>query len=110
MKTEIKTHNDSPELVDKSIGSRFIGYLDATYDDLVRLFGQPITIEPADDAKTDVEWVIQFDTGLIATIYNYKNGPNYRGSKGTPVNEIARWHVGGLRVRVLRKLRRMLNP
>ena len=29
------------------------------------------------------------------TIYNYKDGINYRGLLGIPVEQITHWHVGG---------------
>ena len=40
----------------------------------------------------------------------YKDRANYLGSKGTPVTEIKRWHVGSRRSKVLKKIRVLLSP
>jgi hypothetical protein len=48
-----------------------------------------------DDYKSDAEWIVQFEDGLVATIYNYKNGMNYCGSEGTPTHRITDWNIGG---------------
>ena len=60
----------------------------ATYADLVRTFGEPDS--EGDGYKTDVEWSITFPSGVIATIYNWKN----YGVDPAP-NEDYRWHIGG---------------
>ncbi len=68
------------------------GYIDISYKALVEKFGEPSVF---DDDKSDAEWIVEFEDGVIAFIYNYKNGKNYLGEHGTPVEQIARWHVGG---------------
>lgn len=73
-------------------GTCLQGYIDVSYDDLVTKFGAPFA---GDGYKTDAEWIIEFDTGFIATIYNYKDGVNYMGNDGLPVTQIRDWHVGG---------------
>ena len=84
-----KTHNEKHI---SAVGTCLQGYVDADYNDLVRLFGQPTT---GDKYKTDAEWLIEFDTGFVATIYNYKDGRNYLGADGIPTEQIRDWHVGG---------------
>ena len=84
-----KTHND------KSIScnmSCLQGYITADYDRFVELFGEP-TI--GDEYKIDAEWIVEFDNGTVATIYNWKNGRNYLGHEGDPVEVITDWHIGG---------------
>ena len=68
------------------------GYIDASYADLVEAFGEPAS--HGDGYKVDAEWILKID-GVLATIYNYKNGPNYEGSSGMAVENIRDWHVGG---------------
>lgn len=68
------------------------GRIAATYDELTDLFGRPQLL---DGDKVDAEWRIKYEDGTVATIYNWKNGPNHLGSEGTPVEQINEWHVGG---------------
>jgi|TARA_R110001583_G_scaffold16234_3_gene66091 hypothetical protein len=71
----------------------YMGCLDADYNLLVEKIGSPI--KSLDGYKTDAEWVIEFDGGCIATIYNWKDGKNYRGDEGLDPKDISEWHVGG---------------
>lgn len=61
------------------------GYLleGTTYDELVRVFGEPLLV---DQDKTKVEWIGKIN-GLLFTIYDYK-------SKVAP-EENTDWHIGG---------------
>lgn len=72
--------------------TNYLGKINVTYQMLVDTFGKPLG--GSGDYKTDCEWHIEFQ-GLVATIYNYKNGPAYLGLEGTPVEEITEWHIGG---------------
>jgi len=67
------------------------GYLQAPYDHLVGLFGEPLQ---GDHDKTDAHWIIETNQG-IGTIYNYKDGHAYLGDTGRDVQDITFWHVGG---------------
>jgi hypothetical protein len=87
-----KTHNDKH--IDTS-GCGLMGCFKTDYETLVKTFGQP----NAGFDKTDVEWHIRFDDGSIATIYNWKDGVNYCGDEGLPVEAIKEWHVGGKSMR-----------
>lgn len=86
-----KTHND--QQIDTN-GSSLIGEVDAGYDELCNLFGAPTG---GDGYKVDAEWAVLFDDGTVATIYNWKNGKNYEGENGLPVEEIRDWHIGGFK-------------
>jgi hypothetical protein len=84
-----KTHNDN---IDWEGGS-LQGYIDASYKDLKKVFGNPS--EDFDNYKCDAEWNVKFDDGTYATIYNYKDGKNYCGKDGIPKTKIRDWHIGG---------------
>jgi len=74
-------------------GTSMQGAMQISYFSLVDLFGEPLA---GDGYKTDAEWVIQFEDGTVATIYNWKNGFNYMGVEdGLPVHAIQEWHIGG---------------
>lgn len=77
------------ELVKKIKGSSFKGDFVKPYDELCHIFGDP-SID-GDGYKVDAEWVIETEHG-IATVYNYKNGPSYRGEGS--IRDIRGWHVG----------------
>lgn len=83
------THNDTNIGVD---GTSYQGNVAASYGLLCILFGQPFG---GDEEKVDAEWVIEFEDGTIATIYNWKNGLNYLGVSGQPTTQISAWHIGG---------------
>jgi hypothetical protein len=85
------THNT----IDVDInGTHLQGHINCDYQTLVQVFGHPLR-SGYDDYKTDAEWHIRFNDSSVATIYNWKNGYNYLGSAGTPVQQIKRWNVGG---------------
>jgi hypothetical protein len=92
-----ETHNDNE--IDAS-GTHLQGYILCHYTDLVAAFGAH---EPGSD-KTDAEWVIRFEDGLIGTIYNWKNGQNYNGRHGTPITAIRDWNIGGMKKEVVQRI------
>jgi len=102
--TSIKftTHNDGSI---PTVGTHGLGSLDCSYSKLVETFGEPLP----GDYKTDAEWEIEFSDGLVATIYNWKNGKNYCGNRAPAVEEITCWHVGGRKMQVETRLNLLLN-
>jgi predicted dehydrogenase len=66
-------------------GTSLQGYVRTTYAQLVELFGPGIG---AGD-KTTAEWILEFDDGTVATIYDWKE-------LETPT-DVYNWHVGGKR-------------
>ena len=68
------------------------GYIGIEFDTLFEKLGEP---NEGDGEKTDAEWVIEFADKTIATIYNYENGVNYRGTSGLSVSDIIVWNIGG---------------
>ena len=85
-----KTHNDKSISIGGTCGQ---GSITATYAELKEAFGKPS--EMYDDYKSDAEWHIEFNNGMVASIYNWKNGKNYLGADGTPKTKITNWNVGG---------------
>ena len=71
------------------------GYIETSYADLVGCFG--LHDDDYDHYKSDANWTITFADGVVATIYNWKNGKNYCGEEGLALDEITRWHIGGYR-------------
>ena len=74
-------------------GTSLKGYISADYSTLVEVFGPPHS--DGDGYKVDAEWMLQFSNGVVATIYNWKDGRNYCGEDGLDVEDITEWHVGG---------------
>jgi hypothetical protein len=86
------THNEDDSI--HTSGTCLRGHITTSYANLVDVFGEPMK-DGFDDYKSDAEWVVQFEDGSVATIYNYKNGMNYCGSEGTPTHRIKDWNIGG---------------
>ncbi len=82
-----------------TMGTGLLDAINISYRRLVELFGEPDHYQPDPDdnfiSKVDAEWMLQFDDGTVATIYNYKNGENYLAEDGVPVEYITDWNIGG---------------
>mgnify|MGYP003124232274 FL=1 len=74
-------------------GTCLQGYINTTYDNIVSKLGKPHW--NGDEYKIDAEWSLLFENGVRATLYNWKNGKNYCGNEGLPVEKITGWHIGG---------------
>jgi hypothetical protein len=83
------------------------GYVDVDYATLCEVFG--VEHSDGDGYKTDAEWDLQFSDGVVATIYNYKDGKNYNGPAGCAKQHITDWHVGGKSKLAVRNVERMLE-
>lgn len=81
------THNthDVP-----TTGACMQGQITCPFSLLITLFGEP---EQGDNSKVDAFWSVEFDDGVIATIYNWKNGIAYCG--GPDIDQITQWNIGG---------------
>ena len=87
----IPKHQNNYKLVS---GTHLQGYIECDYKTLIEGFGKPDT--ECDGYKIDREWILKFEDGTVATIYNYKNGKNYCGpQQGLKPEDIKKWHVGG---------------
>ena len=83
------THNTREISID---GTYLRGRIETTHTQLLDVFGDSAD---GDGYKIDAEWIILFEDGEVATIYNWKNGFNYLGGEGKRVEDITDWHVGG---------------
>ena len=87
------------ELIDKDAsitGTSLQGYIEATYDDLVKAFGKP-TYDSTEDGESDkvhTQWALEFENEegdlIVATIYDWKEENAYNSRVGK-----YRWHIGG---------------
>jgi len=68
-------------------GTSLQGYVQATYDQLVQVFGKPHYGPDAQEDKTTCEWQMEFSDGTVATIYDWKHS-------STPYG-LYQWHIGG---------------
>jgi hypothetical protein len=65
-------------------GTSLVGYVTATYDQLVAIFGPP---DVMGGDKITVGWVLRYADGPVATIYDWKENETPKG--------LYAWHVGG---------------
>ena len=74
-------------------GTSLVGEIEITYATLKRVFGKEHC--DGDGYKVQAEWILRFEDGTIATIYDYKEGKNYCGKSGKPKSKVTCWHIGG---------------
>ena len=74
-------------------GTCLQGQIYVTYEELVKVFGKEHS--KGDGYKVQAEWVLKFEDGTIATIYDYKEGKNYCGNHGKSKQHVTDWHIGG---------------
>ena len=98
------TYNTQDDADAITCGTSGQGAIKCNYKTLVRLYGKPYS--GSADGKTDAEWVIQYMDGKVATIYNWKNGRAYAGSRGKDVADITDWSIGGNHFEVARRIAR----
>lgn len=63
------------------------GKIRTTFNNLVEKLGEPV-YPNSGDGKVICEWILEFEDGIIATIYCWKVGGRI------PVDEYD-WHIGG---------------
>ena len=101
-----QTHNDK-EVND--IGTCRVGTVDIGFYQIKRVFGKPVPTEDC-DYKSEAEWRIEFEDGVVATIYDYKVGKKYEGNYyGTAKTKITHWHVGGHDEIALERIKKLLG-
>lgn len=86
-------------------GTCYQGSIDAGYQDLVEIWGDP---EPGDKYKTEAEWVVRPADGETITIYNYKNSRCY-ADKYPIITEVREWHIGGHDTSAVDRIIGMMN-
>lgn len=67
-----------------------LGTVNATYDELVGLFGPPTS--KGDNYKTEAQWDVDLTRGHPVSIYNYKNSRSY-DSKKPLIHKVTEWSV-----------------
>ena len=85
-----------------AIGTSLQDYVSVDYQTIVAKYGPPTT---SVGYKIDAEWIIEWDDGQVGTLYNWKNGENYLGEDGLPVEEIYEWNIGGKNKLVGKRIR-----
>ena len=89
MKNEIEVSNDWTKI--NNDDTTFKGNsIRLPYLTLVDLLGEP---SDSDGYKVDAEWLFRDKAGNVATLYNWKNGPNYTGQGR--IEDIKQWNIGG---------------
>ena len=83
LETAMKTIMFKRTLWPAAAGTGLVGHVTTTYDDLVKAFGKP----DRDGDKCTAQWIIQFDDGTVATIYDWKEPETPKAAYN--------WHVGG---------------
>ena len=81
---EVSNQIDIAETCAKGIKMRL------PYCDLVQILGEP---NDSDGYKVDAQWCFKDKTGAVATLYNWKDGPNYTGQGR--IEDLKYWNVGG---------------
>ena len=99
----------------KTSGSSLVGTIEATYEELIRAFGEPTYKEPSGDGKVSTEWKLEFEHKdvstewklesersdvkyVVATIYDWKMYDNGTACRS---GEKFEWHVGGFNYEAL---------
>lgn len=86
---ETITYEDIDQLEN---GLALEGYVTATRRELAAKFGEPDMTGTVDN-KVTTEWLLRFEDGTIATIYDWKR---YEEAAGAPdLDEVYNWHIGG---------------
>jgi len=109
MKLILKGEVIDTKLTFTNEGTGLKGYVKASYEALVNTFGEPDIINGSymTGYKVDAEWIMGTKFGAV-TIYNYKDGKNYKGEKGLDIADITDWHIGGFDARVVGVIERAL--
>lgn len=102
MTIKFRSLTERDEIIRYVGGTSLKGYIDISYAELVEKLGEGT--DYFDDHKCDAQWIIQFESGQIAAIYNYKDGRNYMGLDGKDKEDLRDWHIGGRGQNVLKKV------
>lgn len=94
-------------VINKMCGSHFLGAFDSVkLEELHEKFGSPMLYSDEEgDYKVKYQWCIEFEDGLIATIYDWK--VDY--SKVSVHDQQMTWHIGGHDSRVMDRIYKIVN-
>lgn len=68
------------------------GYVSATYNEIVEVFGVPTYDTPSGDDKVNTEWEMYDEYAGPVRIYDWKD---YDGGELSRSGQPYRWHIGG---------------
>lgn len=84
-------------------GTGLMGYIMASYNQVVQAFGQPFE---TDEDKTTIEWVVEFYDGEVATIYDWwTDQASPQDFPDMPYH----WHIGGHHPKVVYRVDRYIG-
>lgn len=81
-------------------GTSLRGHVKTTYEKLKSILGNPLSGHSG-DGKINCEWILKFNCGSVATIYDWK-------ASQTPTEEFS-WSIGGTGSDVVKKTEMFLN-
>lgn len=92
--------------VDEDVwGTHLVDSVQTTRRTLEKAFGAPTHTDPSGDGKVTTEWILKFEDGTVATIYDWK-----RYEMGAPaLDEREDWHIGGRDLAASIKVRSVLD-
>lgn len=98
---QYKTHNQD-DLINVT-GTWLLTTINLPFDRVARVLGDPIRFNADEgDGKVRVEWDIQFDDGLVATIYDWKE-------HNRKPEDVTDWHIGGRGFEVVQRVYDLLG-
>jgi len=87
----------------KTSGTSYQGSVMTSLSNLKNIFEAPSVTYADIDSKTRNEYLIEFDDGLVATIYDYKE---YRAYDD---DEILEFHIGGFNALTVSRIQNLLS-
>ncbi|MBN1994524.1 MAG: hypothetical protein JW953_17635 [Anaerolineae bacterium] len=71
------------------LGATPQGTINISYQKLVEILGQP---NGEADGEVDAKWVVYTPRGIVV-IQNWRDGKNFMGEKGLPIEKINHWKI-----------------
>lgn len=98
---QYKTHNQD-DLINVT-GTWLLTTINLPFYTVVGVLGDPMRFKADEgDGKVRVEWDIQFEDGLVATIYDWKE-------HNRAPEEVTDWHIGGRGFEVVQRVYDLLG-
>jgi len=86
---------------DLADGTCYQGSANTPYFELVEVFGEP-NLDGSGDGKVQAEWILEFEDGEVATIYDWKECEK-------TFEFVTDWHIGGHNTLVVDRINKMLQ-
>lgn len=96
------------------VGTCLQGHAPFLYSRIVEVFGEPTRVNLEEGSRVVFEWVMTFEDGTVATIYEYKSSSLYGDGDDAPTPEEMKksftdWHIGGKNKRAVELIHSALN-